>query len=146
MNADYASEDTYLTHLGGVVEEVVARHIDADLEVLSEEDNNGQLPLPLVQGCLMLLSTYYSNRENVAFAQGSEVPTSYNYLLDLYKDYAGGLDEQRIMLDEIKQRLAELEAYKEYDNNRTIEGEGLDVEVSGQTTTIDIETVDEGEY
>ena len=82
MNADYTAEDDYLTMLGGAVEEVVEKHIDDDLNTLAK-NNNDQLPLPLVQACLLLLGTYYSNRENAAFTGCNEIPTSCTYLLDL---------------------------------------------------------------
>ena len=85
MNADYTAEDDYLTMLGGAVEEVVGKHIDDDLPTLAK-NNNDQLPLPLVQACLLLLGTYYSNMENVAFTSKNEVTTSLTYLLETYKN------------------------------------------------------------
>ena len=37
---------------------------------------------------MLLVANFYANRESVAFASSSEIPTSYNYLLDLFKDYS----------------------------------------------------------
>lgn len=146
INSGYTGTDVYLTHLGGVVEVVVERHIDDSFELLAEV-NDGKLPSPLVQACLLLLGTYYSNRENRAFSANYEVGNTFTYLCDLYRNYAGrGTDEIEEMLREINERLSAVEDYVEYDSGRTIEGQGLDVEVSGQTTNIEIEVIDEGDY
>ena len=144
MNADYTAEDDYLTMLGGAVEEVIEKHIDDDLETLAK-NNNDQLPLPLVQACLLLLGTYYSNRENVAFTTTNEVPTSFTYLLDLYKNYGGS--ETNSMIEELSNKVNELIQYMEYDKNRTITGKnGVDAQTIGQDTTISVDIIDEGEY
>ena len=144
MNADYTAEDDYLTMLGGAVEEVVGKHIDDDLETLAK-NNNDQLPLPLVQACLLLLGTYYSNRENVAYTNAVEVPMSYTYLLDLYRNYGGS--ETNSLIEELSNKVNELIQYMEYDKNRTITGEnGINAETVGQDTTISVDIIDEGYY
>ena len=144
MNADYTAEDDYLTMLGGAVEEVVGKHIDDDLETLAK-NNNDQLPLPLVQACLLLLGTYYSNRENVAYTNAVEVPMSYTYLLDLYRNYGGS--ETNSLIEELSNKVNELIKYVEYDKNRTITGEnGINAETVGQDTTISVDIIDEGYY
>ena len=114
MNADYTAEDDYLTMLGGAVEEVVGKHIDDDLETLAK-NNNDQLPLPLVQACLLLLGTYYSNRENVAYTNAVEVPMSYTYLLDLYRNYGGS--ETNSLIEELSKKVNEL--IKDFDRMYT---------------------------
>ena len=144
MNADYTAEDDYLTMLGGAVEEVVGKHIDDDLETLAK-DNDDQLPLPLVQACLLLLGTYYSNRENVAFTGCNEIPMSVTYLLSLYKNYGGS--ETNSLIEELSNKVNELIKYVEYDKNRTITGKnGIDAETIGQDTTISVDLIDEGFY
>ena len=144
MNDDYTAEDDYLTMLGGAVEEVIAKHIDDDLETLAK-NNNDQLPLPLVQACLLLLGTYYSNRENVAYTNAVEVPMSYTYLLDLYRNYGGS--ETNSLIEELSKKVNELIKYMEYDKNRTITGEnGINAETVGQDTTISVDIIDEGYY
>ena len=144
MNADYTAEDDYLTMLAGAVEEVVGKHIDDDLNTLAK-NNDDKLPLPLVQACLLLLATYYSNRENVAFTTTNEVPTSFTYLLDLYKNYGGS--ETNSLIEELSNKVNELIKYMEYDKNRTITGKnGVAAETIGQDTTISVDIIDEGEY
>ena len=85
MDESFHDDDSYLEALGDVVEEVTEKHIDNKLTT----DNNGKIPTPLKQAMLLLLGTYYNNRENVAFASSSEIPLSYSYLLSLYQNYGG---------------------------------------------------------
>lgn len=86
MDESFHDDDSYLEALGDVVEEITEKHIDVSLKTLTA-DNNGKIPTPLKQAMLLLLGTYYNNRENVAFASSSEIPLSYSYLLSLYQNY-----------------------------------------------------------
>ena len=88
MDESFHDDDSYLEALGDVVEEVTEKHIDVSLKKLTA-DNNGKIPAPLKQAMLLLCGSYYSNRENVAFASSSEIPLSFNYLLSLYQNYGG---------------------------------------------------------
>lgn len=88
IDEDFHDDDDYLEALGDVVEEITEKHIDVSLKTLTA-DNNGKIPTPLKQAMLLLLGTYYNNRENVAFASSSEIPLSYSYLLSLYQNYGG---------------------------------------------------------
>ena len=88
MDESFHDDDSYLEALGDVVEEVTEKHIDVSFNNLTA-DNNGKISIPLQQAMLLLLGTYYSNRENVAFASSSEIPLSYSYLLSLYQNYGG---------------------------------------------------------
>lgn len=142
MNQDYSEEDDYLEMLGGCVEEVVEKHIDDSLEAISEK-NGRKLPLPLIQACLLLLGTYYSNRENIAYNNTIEVPMTFTYLLNLYKNY-GGLSTSTVM-ECLINKVAELESYVEYDKGRKLEGQdGIETSTSGQTTSIGVGEIDEG--
>ena len=88
MDESFHDDDSYLEALGDVVEKVTEKHIDFSLNKITA-DNNGEIPTPLKQAMLLLLGTYYSNRENVAFASSAEIPLSYSYLLSLYQNYGG---------------------------------------------------------
>lgn len=88
IDSDFHDDDSYLEALADIVEEVTEKHIDFSLKKLTA-DNNGKIPTPLLQAMLLLLGTYYSNRENVAFASSAEIPLSYSYLLSLYQNYGG---------------------------------------------------------
>lgn len=85
IDSDYTGDDNYLTSLAEVVEMVVEKHIDNSLEALSE---GGELPPPLRHAMLLLIGNYYNTRESIAFVSSSEIPLSYNYLLDLFKNYS----------------------------------------------------------
>lgn len=88
MDESFHDDDSYLEALGDVVEEVTEKQIDVSLNKLTAE-NNGKIPTPLIQAMLLLLGTYYNNRENIAFASSTEIPLSYSYLLSLYQNYGG---------------------------------------------------------
>ena len=89
LDEDFTDDDEYLVSISEVAEEVVAKHIDNKLSDLCGDD--GELPSPLRHAILLLISNYYDNRESVAAAQLHEIPLSYSYLLDLYKNYNGGV-------------------------------------------------------
>lgn len=87
LDNDFTLDDEYLSMLGGVVETVVERHIDDSFAYLANA-NGGHLPTPLIQAMLLLLGTYYANREHIAFNANYEVGNSYTFLIDLYRNYS----------------------------------------------------------
>lgn len=87
LDNDFTLDDEYLTMLGDVVEQVVEKHID-DSFVYLAASNGGHLPTPLIQAMLLLLGTYYANREHIAFNANYEVGNSYTFLIDLYRNYS----------------------------------------------------------
>lgn len=89
LNIDeyFHDDDEYITHLIMVAEEVVEKHIDCDFSVLLDEV--GMLPSPLLQAILLFIGNMYQSREAVSFASAIELPLSFTYLLDLYKNYSG---------------------------------------------------------
>lgn len=87
IDEDFRDDDEYIMSLVEVAEKVVEKHIDTKLSKLV--DGDGYLPSPLIQAMLLLVGNFYANRESVAFASSSEVPLSYNYLIDLYRNYRG---------------------------------------------------------
>lgn len=86
IDEDFNQDDEYLVDLSVVATQVVQKHIDNNLDELCA-DNNGELPSPLMHAMLLFIGNMYNNRESVAFASSSEIPLSYTYLLDLYKNY-----------------------------------------------------------
>lgn len=87
LDNDFTMDDEYLSILGDVVEKVVERHID-DSFVYLVNANHGTLPSPLIQAMLLLLGSYYANREHIAFNANYEVGNSYTFLIDLYRNYS----------------------------------------------------------
>lgn len=86
IEKEYTLDDEYILNLMCVAENVVEKHIDNKLQNI--EDADGNLPSALLHAIMLLVANFYANRESVAFASSSEIPTSYNYLLDLFKDYS----------------------------------------------------------
>ena len=83
---DHCDDDIYLADLITVAENAVCR--DLNLHSLKEiEDCTGMLPASVIQAMLILIGTLYANRESVSYGNPSVVPHSYQYLLDLNRNY-----------------------------------------------------------
>ena len=83
---DHQDDDLYLADLITVAEDAVKR--DLNLHCLKEiEDCTGMLPAAVTQAMLLLIGTLYANRESVTYGTPHSVPHSYEYLLDLYRNY-----------------------------------------------------------
>lgn len=104
---DFSDDDKYLQHLGSAVEFVVERDIDKKLSKIAEE-NGGDLPPSLLHAMLLLLGTYYANRENISYASCVEVPKTYAYICDLYRCY-GKTSQEFNTFEEIKRKVDELQ-------------------------------------
>lgn len=86
IDTDFTEDDAYLSSLAEVAECVVERHIGYKFSDLIEK-NDGQLPMPLQHAMLLFIGTMYANRESVTFGSASELPLSYNYILQLFENY-----------------------------------------------------------
>jgi hypothetical protein len=104
---NFSDDDMYLQHLGSAVEFVVERDIDKKLSKIAEE-NGGEFPPSLLHAMLLLLGTYYANRENVSYASCVEVPKTYAYICDLYRCY-GKTSTEFNTFEEIKRKVDELQ-------------------------------------
>lgn len=83
---DHNEDDLYLADLITVAEDAVRR--DLNLYSLRDlEDCAGMLPAAVTQAMLLLIGTLYANRESVSFGSPNVVPHSYEYLLDLCRNY-----------------------------------------------------------
>lgn len=91
IDTEFTEDDDYLMMLEGVAEISVEKHIDKELTQL--DDGEGNLPSPLKQAMLLFIGNMYLSRESVTFGNAVEIPLSYNYLLDLYKDYSKKEDD-----------------------------------------------------
>lgn len=89
LNIDdsFIDDDEYLCDLAKVAENAVQKHIDNELSDF--EDEQGNLPMPLIHAMLLMVGNFYAKRESIAFASVVGVPESYDYLLSLYKNYNG---------------------------------------------------------
>jgi len=90
LNIDdyYEGDDTYLTSLGDVCEQIVEQHLQRPLSELAID---GDLPAPIIQAMLLFLGTLYMNRESVSYGQAYQIPAScsntFDYLLHPYLSY-----------------------------------------------------------
>ena len=83
---DHNDDDLYLVDLITVAEDAVKR----DLNVPSLDclvDCRGMLPPAVIHAMLVLIRTLYNNRESVSYGTPHKVPHTYEYLLDLYRNY-----------------------------------------------------------
>lgn len=86
MIIDHNDDDQYLADLITVAEDAVRR--DLNLYSLKEiEDCTGMLPPAVIQAMLLLIGTLYANRESISYGQAHTVPHSYEFLLDLCRNY-----------------------------------------------------------
>lgn len=86
LDNEFKEDDNYLLDLQSVAEKTVENHIDTPLALLANK-NGGRLPSPVLQAMLLFVGNLYANRESVSYSQVYRVPNSYDYLLDLYKNY-----------------------------------------------------------
>lgn len=86
VDAAFTDDDNYISSLGDVAEQIVAKHIDNDLENVIAF-NQGELPQPIIHAMKLFIGNMYMNRESIAFASASDIPLSYEYLLAPYHNY-----------------------------------------------------------
>lgn len=84
IDPDFKEDDNYIMSLVEVAEEIVQRHIGYRFEDILVD---GQLPMALQHAMLLLIGQFYANRESVTFGSASELPLSYNYILQLFENY-----------------------------------------------------------
>lgn len=149
LDDDFTDDDDYLKILGDVAETVIERHIDTPFEVILFK-NMGEFPTPLKQACLLLVGTYYENRENISYTNTNEIPYSVSYLISLYQNYGeNNLDQlnfYRILHKLAKKTNENTENINELSQRDVEGGTGIDIESSGSTKYINIDGIDQGEY
>lgn len=82
----FHDDDAYIASLGEAVERIVEMNIDDKLEDVAK-DYDGELPQALKQAMLLLIGTYYANRESVAYGTPHEIPNAYAYIIALFQRY-----------------------------------------------------------
>ena len=91
LDSQFTDDDTYVSALADAAEEVIIRYCDVLLCQL--ENENRELPRSLVQAMLLWIGTHYAIRESVSQASMSPVPTAFELLCDLWRDYTIKKDE-----------------------------------------------------
>lgn len=85
IEEDFMEDDEYILSLIEVAEAAVRVHINEDFADIAEK-NGGCLPPPILQAALLMIGNLYQNREPIG-NKGIALPFSYQYLIDLYKNY-----------------------------------------------------------
>lgn len=85
IDSDFKDDDEYLMDLASAAELAVQKSIDTNLADL--EDGDGMIPSPLLIAALHLVGTWYADRESVAHTGVSVLPHSFEFLVNLYRDY-----------------------------------------------------------
>ena len=86
VDETFTDDDNYIQSLMDVAEASVSKHIDCPLACIEQED--GKLPPPVVHAMLLIVGNLYANREPVVMGTiVTELPLSYNYLVNLYRNY-----------------------------------------------------------
>ena len=87
IDDDYHDDDELIVQYIQIAEDAVAKHLDRDLKEVCKD---GVL-FPSVKGAILLLiGTYYANRESVTFGKPVEVPFTLKYLLQLDRKFSVG--------------------------------------------------------
>lgn len=95
IDSDFTADDSLLTMYGDVAEAVVQRHLCILLSELV--DGGGVLPPPVQQAILFYAGNLYNARESVSFGTAPQnIPFTYQYLLDLYKNYSDTTSDEFI--------------------------------------------------
>lgn len=83
IELSYSDDDIILSGLTSMVSVAVNNYCNDGLTGYTTQN----LPLPVKQAAIMLASHLYINRQLVSFAQGQEIPYSFKFLLDSYKNF-----------------------------------------------------------
>lgn len=79
IESGYTNEDDDLNYLLSVSQYAIENYISDYFSGFTV------LPLPLYHATILLATHYYLNPNIVSFAQGTEIPFSFRFLIDPYK-------------------------------------------------------------
>lgn len=81
IELDFTEDDNYLQQLLNVSELAVWNYCNGGIDELSE------IPVTIKQAYLFLAAHYYLNRTPIAFTSTSELPYTFQFLLNPYKNF-----------------------------------------------------------
>lgn len=82
----YTEDDEYILGLISAAESAVEVHVNESLDKLAEK-NGGCIPQPLLSAMLVMIGNLFQNREIIG-TKTLELPFNYQYLINLYINYA----------------------------------------------------------
>lgn len=87
IDMDYTEDDTYLLQLCQVAENAVIKELDLRCpeQMLDEQ---GEIKADIQHAILLLVGSFYANREAVTYGLPNKLPYAFQYLLDLNHDYS----------------------------------------------------------
>lgn len=85
LDDSYKSDDNYLISLIQAAESAVSQHLNRDLKDCLVK---GYLEPSIKHAILLLIGTWYNNRESVTYGTPKEIPQCFDYLIALNKRYA----------------------------------------------------------
>jgi len=83
IESTFDGDDSYLTSLIDVAELSVSDYCNTGLSGYTSSD----IPVTVKQATLLLAAHFYVNRTMVSYAQGTEIPYSFKFLLNPYRKY-----------------------------------------------------------
>lgn len=85
IDEDFKDDDEYLMDLAYAAELSVQKSIDQNLSSLEDED--GMIPSPLLHAALLLVGTWYADRESVSHTSTNPHPHAYEFIIGLFRNY-----------------------------------------------------------
>lgn len=131
IDSDFTEDDEYIGWLIEVAEAVVQQHLCCALEDL--EDSQGKLPPPVKHAAMLYAAELYANREVNAYTSVTTIPFNFQYLIDLYKNYADTTSEafyNAVLIDvvnrlEIEESTGRLVLYQDPERYVGIRGKAM---------------------
>lgn len=84
IEASFTDDDSYITSLLNVAELAVQNYCD---DITFEDWTALTAPVAIVQAVYFLVGNFYGNRQAIAFAQAVEIPYTFQFLLNPYKNF-----------------------------------------------------------
>ena len=87
IDDDYKEDDEYIVALIGVAEDAIAKY--CNIKSLSQlvDPDTGYIPDSIKHAVLLLVGTYYANRESVSNLAVNKLPTGFEFLASLNTNY-----------------------------------------------------------
>ena len=83
VESDYIDDDGILQDLIEVTAIAIKNYLNNELSGYTETN----IPLTIKQASLLLAAHLYTNRQIISFANGVEIPYTFKFLLDPYKNF-----------------------------------------------------------
>lgn len=86
IEKEFTEDDTYIMSLTEAAEEAVKNHLMLDKED-DFYDDSGDIKPSIRHAILLLVGTWYANRESVSYGVANKIPHGYEYILQHFKTY-----------------------------------------------------------